>query len=560
VDFQDPTLKACASVSRRRATLRRVLANRHLRRVESAFLAFGAAELGVWVAVLVYAYQRGGTTLAGVIALVQLLPAAVVAPLASRWVDRRGAGTMLALGYVILAITVAATAVPILLGVASVVVYAAATTAACAVTLVRPAQSTLLPDLVSDPADLTAANAVTGWVESLSVLIGPALAGLMIELDGPGAALALFAVALAAGAVLTAPMAQSPQPELTGARAEGDHEYEDGETPRALLAALRQQPGSSVLLTLMGVEFIALGALDILEVVLAIQVLGLGPQGAGYLGAAFGFGGVLGGLGTFGLVGRKRMAEAILLGAAAGGAAFLALGVWPTVAGAFLLLGGVGAAHVLMDVACRTVLHRVMPVNVRGRVFGLLEGLAMLGLAIGSISVPALVAAGGAEAALGAVGGLLLASAIVSAPALRRIERASPTPVARLAALQGSELFGLLSPPVLEDLAAALIPHPVQAGEVVIREGEPGDRVYLVAEGELDVSVSDRWVAARGPGAVIGEIALLRDGFRTATVTALTPGLLYALERAPFLEALTGSAPASHAAERLVNERLSASG
>jgi CRP-like cAMP-binding protein len=153
-----------------------------------------------------------------------------------------------------------------------------------------------------------------------------------------------------------------------------------------------------------------------------------------------------------------------------------------------------------------------------------------------------------------------VASAVVSAPALRRIERASPTPVARLAALQGSELFGLLSPPVLEDLAAALIPHPVQAGEVVIREGEPGDRVYLVADGEFDVSVSDRWVATRGPGAVIGEIALLRDGFRTATVTALTPGRLYALERAPFLGALTGSAPASHTAERLVNERLSASG
>jgi hypothetical protein len=213
-----------------------------------------------------------------------------------------------------------------------------------------------------------------------------------------------------------------------------------------------------------------------------------------------------------------------------------------------------------MDVACRTVLHRVMPVNVRGRVFGLLEGLAMLGLAIGSIAVPALVAAGGARAALGAVGGLLLASAIVSAPALRRIERASPTPVRELAALQSSELFGQLSPPVLEDLAAALIPHPVKAGEIVMREGEPGDRVYLVAEGEFDVSIAGRHLVTRGPGAVIGEIALLRDGFRTATVTAETDGLMYALERAPFLEALTGSSHVRRAAEEMVAERLGAAG
>jgi MFS family permease len=543
-------------VSRRAATLRRVLANRHLRRVESAFLAFGAAEYGVWVAVLVYAYQRGGTTLAGVIALVQLLPAAVVAPIASQWVDRRGAGTMLRLGYVVQAITLTATAVPMLLDVAPVVVYAGAIATASAVTLVRPAQSALLPDLVSEPADLTAANAVSGWVESVSVLIGPALAGLMIELDGPGAALALFAVALAGGALLTASVAGTPVDEPVVEESAQD----DGpDTTQALITELRQQPGVPVLLALMAVQFVALGALDILEVVLSLQVLGLGPQGAGYLGAAFGAGGVIGGVGTFGLVGRRRLAEAILLAAAAAGAAFLVLGIRPTVAGAFLLLAGVGATRVVMDVACRTVLHRVMPATVRGRTFGLLEGLAMLGLAVGSIAVPPLVAAGGAQAALGAVGGLLLASALVSARPLRRIERASPAPAAELAVLQRSQLFGLLAPPVLEDLAAALIPHPVAAGEVVIREGEPGDRVYLIAEGRFDVSIAGRHVATRGPGVVIGEIALLRDGFRTATVTAETEGMMYELERAPFLEALTDSSHAQHAAEQLVAERLGAS-
>jgi len=406
-------------IGRHGATLRRVLAEPRLRRVESAFFAFGAAEYGVWVAILVYvyAYERGGATLAGVIAVVQLIPAAVVAPLATRIAERLSRGAALHLGYGTLAISLSATAAVLLLKAPAPVVYAGAVVAASAVTLIRPAQSALLPDLVSEPADLTAANVITGWVESGSLLIGPAIAGLMIGFDGPGAAVALFAVAIVLATILVAP--------LGGRSRETDFEAEQADDAGTVLAQLRGDSAVTLLLALVGVQFIALGALDVLEIVLAVHVLAIGPSGAGYLGAAFGAGSMIGATGTIGLVGRNHLAGTVLGGAAAIGVAFVAFGVWPTVAGAFTLLCGVGAAHAALDVASRTMFHRVVPDALRRHVFGLQEGLGMLGLAFGSIAVPPLVHAGGAEAALCAVGGLLIAVAAVAAPRLTAVERAA---------------------------------------------------------------------------------------------------------------------------------------
>jgi len=528
--------------------LRRVLTDHALRRVELAFFAFGVAEYGVWVAVLVYAYQRGGATLAGVIAVVQLIPAAVVAPLAARSADHRGAAATLKLGYALQALTLSATAAALLAGAPSVIVYVGAVVTASAVTLVRPAQSALLPSLVSEPADLTAANAVSTWMESVSVLVGPALAGVMIGIDGPGAALALFAAALLAGAVLVAPLAGA------GGFAVGD--AEDDPAGAGVLSALRDDPGVSVLLGLVGVQFIAVGALDVLEVVLAVSVLGLGPSGAGYLGAAYGAGAAVGAVGAFTLIGRPRLTATALAAAGVFGAAFVGLGAWTVVAGAFALICVVGAGHAVLDVASRTILHRVVPVTIRGRVFGIQEGLSMLGLAIGSILVAPLVHAGGAALATAVIGGLLVVATLFSAPTLGGIERAAPPPSAELAALRRSALFELLAGPVLEDLARALIARSVEAGVAVVREGDPGNLFYLVAAGEFDVSVAGRHIRTLVTGDGFGEIALLRDGIRTATVTARTRARLYALPREPFLEAVTGSHQVHQAAEELVSDRL----
>jgi hypothetical protein len=538
-------------MSQRAGVLRRVLANPRLRRVELAFLAFGSAEYGVWVAVLVYAYQRGGAAMSAAIAVIQLVPAAVVAPMGARLTERRGAGVALRLGYVVQALSIGACATAILLDAPAPVAYAGAVVAASAVTLTRPAQGALLPSLVDTPAELTAANVVSGWVESIGLLVGPALAGGVIAVAGSGAALALFAGTVFGSAVLVAP--------LSGPAGEGSEAEEEAQAnATSVLMLVRTERGVAAVLALGAVQFIAMGAQDVLEVVLALKVLGLGAAGAGYLAAAFGGGAIAGSIVALSLIGRHRLVGA-LLGAGVGwGGAFVALGAWPSVVGAFALLAAAGATHTVLDVSARTILHRVVPSQLHGRVFGVFEGLAMLGLAIGSLSVPAIMGLASVQAALIAVGALLVVVPLSTVATLRALERAAPNLDLELSLLRGSPLFAMLAAPVLEDLARALVREDTRDGDVIVRKGEAGDRFYLLAEGELDVSIGGVHVRTLTAGDGFGEIALLRDGVRTATVVARGPATLYALERAPFLEAVTGSYQARQAAEKIVADRLAA--
>lgn len=536
----------------RAMVLGRVLANRRLVRIELAFLGFGTAEYGVWVAVLVYAYQHGGTTTAAVIAVLQLIPAAITAPLAARAVDRRGAGVVLSAGYLLQALTLAACASLMLSHAAPGGVYATAVLAAMAVTLTRPAQGALLPGVVATPMELTAANAVSGWVESVSVLVGPALAGGWIAWHGPGAAIAFFAAVMVLAALGAA--------DLRDARVEAgtDPVPSEAEAASSLREALHGERGIAPVIGVMALQFVAVGALDVLSVVLALRQLDLGASGAGYLAAAFGAGGVAGGIGALALLGRERLVG-FVVGAALGWAgALVLLGLWPSVAGAFALLAVAGIGRSLLDISGRTIMHRVVPPAVYGRAFGLLEGFAMLGLAVGSILVPVLVSLGGVRTALLGVGGLLAAGTMAMLGRLRVLERATPSRARELALLRSFPIFSVLTAPVLAGLAQALTRETATDGEAVVREGQPGHHFYLVDQGKLAVTAGGRRIRTISPGDGFGEIALLRDGIRTATVTAEGPVTLYALERTPFLEALTASPQATATAHRLAAERLAA--
>jgi MFS family permease len=541
-------------LTQRGTVLRRVFASRTLRRVALAFLGFSCAEHGVWVAMIVYAYQQGGTTEAAVIAVVQLLPAAAVAPWASRLADRRGGAVGLWAGYVVQALGMGLTATLLFLDAPPAAAYAGAVVAASAVTLTRPAQAALIPTLVEKPAELTAANAVIGWVESASLFIGPALTGLLIGLSGPAASFAVFGVVVAGCALLVSGIARHAW-HATGVAA-----TEEDARATGAMAALREQPGAVALLAVCSIQFVAYGALDVLIVVLAVELLSLGASGAGYLNAAFGAGGVLGGIGTLWLVGRSHLAPPLVTAVLAWGLAFFVIGVWPSAIGAFLLFAVAGAAWTMLDVAGRTLLQRAMPPDVRGRVFGVLEGLSMLSLALGSLAVPALAALGGPRVAVGGVGALLILVAVASLRLVRNLDRAGAPLPEELELLRASPLFGMLSVPVLEDLARGLVQVDVPANQVFVREGEHGERFYLVGSGRVAVSVQGRQVAELGPGDGFGEIALLRDGIRTSTVTATEPLTLLALDRERFLAAVTGSPQAQLAAEDMAAERIRAHG
>jgi MFS family permease len=455
-----------------------------------------------------------------------------VAPLAAAVTDRRGGAFALALGYALQAVAMGATGALILAGAPPAGVYAAAVVAASAVTLSRPAQASLLASLVEHPDELTAATAVSGWMESASALAGPALAGLLIALDGPGLVFAAFAIAVGVSLLLVSRLQPMEPP---AADDDSDESQDDGVL--AGLRILRREAATRALVLVIAAEHLAIGALDVLVVVLAISALGLGSPAAGYLNAAFGLGATVGGLAAVGLIGARSISRPLVGAAIAWGVAFVVLGVARTAPIAFAVLPVAGLCQAVVDTAGRSLLVRVTPHAVLGRVFGVLEGLAMAALAAGSLLVPMLVALGGVRLALLGVAAVLVVAVTVPLATLRAVDRAVPRPDA-IRLLRGHPLFSSLPAPVLEGLARDLQADPVRAGRVVITEGDIGDRFYLIADGSFDVTIAGDHLRTLADGDGFGEIALLRDVLRTATVTARTDGLLYGLERQPFLDAL----------------------
>jgi MFS family permease len=527
-----------------------VFRNPELRRVELAFVAFNAAEWGTYIAMLVYAYKQGGTTTAGVVVTAQLIPAGIFAPFAGVLADRHGPARLLMLGYVAQAATIGATAIALVADAPPLAVYVLGAAVLGAITLTRPAQSAVIPGLARSPEELTATNVVSAWIESFSIFAAPAGAGILLGISGPGAVFASLAVVSGIGALLTLGL---PGPAGTAATEDEAGPIEESIAGFRLLA--RDRP-SRILVTILGAQYIGIGALDVLYVVLALGLLGLGQSGAGYLNAAFGAGGVLGIAATAALVGRPRLAPPLLVGLGIWAASLWVLAAWSTTIMAFILLAAAGAGRALLDVAGRTLLQRTAPTEVLSRIFGVLEGLANAGLAIGSILVPVLVAVAGEKAALIGIGSVLPLIAVVAGRGLLEIDRSATVPVTEIALLRSTSTFGMLGAPALERLARGLTPTSVPAGTAFIREGEEGDRAYVVADGELDVSIEGKHLAELHRGDLVGEIALLRGGIRTATVVARTDARLYELDSDAFFETVGGSRVAAGALDYLVDQRL----
>jgi signal-transduction protein with cAMP-binding, CBS, and nucleotidyltransferase domain len=183
-----------------------------------------------------------------------------------------------------------------------------------------------------------------------------------------------------------------------------------------------------------------------------------------------------------------------------------------------------------------------------------------VGLAAGALLVPVLIATAGVETAIVGAGAVFVLLAAVLGRRLMRVDEDADMPQVEIQLLRSIQIFAPLPAPALEGLARSLEPLSVAAGEVLIREGDPGDRYYAIADGQLRVTSEGKEIAVRGRGEGVGEIALIRRVPRIATVTAVTDARLYALEEGPFLIALTGHAPALRAVNAVVEDRLSQAG
>jgi len=223
---------------------------------------------------------------------------------------------------------------------------------------------------------------------------------------------------------------------------------------------------------------------------------------------------------------------------------------------AAVLLGCAGVGRTVMDVSGRILLQRVVFYDVLTRVFGVLEGLRMAALGIGSILASALVAALDARLTFICVGAALASFVLLNWRRLQGVDEAAVIPGAELDLLRGVPFLSVLPPSALELLAQAAVPMTAAAGKVIIRQGEPGDRFYVVASGRVGVAIDGKRVATEGPCDYFGEIALLEHIPRTATVTAQTDVELWTLDRDSFIEAVTGHPASTERARGVSQQRL----
>jgi len=538
-------------VVRARATLLAVAVaarNENVRRLELAWGAAIAAEWGHFVALGVFAYKGGGASAVGVAGLVRLLPAAFIAPVAASLGDRfrreRFLVAVMLLGAFALAASAAAA-----FSHQRVPVYVFAAAVGLSSTLVRPTLQALLPSLARTPEELIASNGATSTIESCGTLVGPLLAGVLLSATAVGAVFAVGAGAFLVAAALVMRvkvegwMAAPPE----GAGAGIGRQLAEG------FDAIVRVPGARLVGGLMVVQTFVRGCLNVLIVVAAFRLLHAGASSVGYMTAAIGVGGLLGALPAMTLSG-GRLAGSFALSLVCWGVPIALIAPRPYLAIALCMLAVVGAANSVEDVAGFTLLQRTISDDRLTRVLGLFWGIAMGAVAVGSLVAPLVVDTLGARSAFLLVGAILPLVSMAAYSRLTALDRTGAR-AAELEAIDRVPMFAPLSIAAKERLAIKLIPVSVVAGEQVVRTGEMGDRFYIVRDGELDVADDDRHRRARVAD-FFGEIALLRDMPRTATVTATVDSRLYALQRADFLGAVTGHGAAHTAGEAVVDARL----
>lgn len=534
------------------AAFRDVVRNESLRRLE---LAWAASVIGQWaylVAVSVYAYEIGGEAAVGLIFFLRLVPAALLAPFTGLLADRYRRDLVLLGSLLARAVLIGAAAVGVFLDVDPAFVYALAIGAAIATTPFRPAQAAMTPALAQSPRELTAANAVASTIESLAVFVGPAIAGLLL---GVTSIETVFLVNV--GLVLLSGLFVV---RLPASRPRREHETEASTVASEVLMGFRtigREPSLRLLIGLFTAQTFVAGALAVYVVVVAIELLELGDAGVGYLNSALGAGAIVGGVLALTLTGARRLSPAFMFGVVLWGAPLILLGIVPTTAAALLLLALIGLGNSFVDVATFTLVQRAVPDHILARVFGVIQMLWFAAVGFGAIAAPPLIDWLGLEGALIATGAALVGLVLVLWPAVAKIDARAVAPeVEELRILTSVPIFAPLPGMTLEHLAGRLVPLRLDPDTVIVREGDAGDRFYMVVEGVVEVSEYGRPIAELGAGGYFGEIALIRDVARTATVSAKTPVVLYALDREDFLAAVTSHEPSAEAAEEVVSARL----
>ena len=505
--------------------------------------------------------------LLGIVGAARILPYVVLSVPAGIIIDRFDRRIVLlvtdvARGLIMVVMTVVvATEGPVL------VVVLLAILATCFSCFFRPAIGAYLPSLVRDERELGPANSLFATLGELSFIVGPAIAGLIIAASDLTLAFAINAVTFGVIAIVlfTLPPGLPGKPSGgvdPGAELEAELEADAaaqaaaaGATPAAtateagirarLMLIRRPLIGMLTLDTVAGFMF---GGLSVITVLIAVDQLNAGEAGTGYLNAAVGVGGVLGAIGSGAILARRDLAPAMLVGALGLAVGFIVLGFSTVMAPALLAMGIIAAGSLVADIVSTTVFQRIVEDDLRGRVLGGMQTLQTGTYAAGAFLLPVLFSVFGPRVVLPIGGLVILVAGLVALAVLRPYLIREPDAAADvLTRVSRLPLFAGVPGPALDAAAGRLEPVTVRKGEVIVRQGDPADRFYVIESGSFVVDQQEAATGAvhrlrtMGRDEVFGELGLMHGTPRTATVTAETDGTLLALPGPAFLE-LVGSA------------------
>jgi MFS family permease len=545
-----------------------VFRNPSLRRINLALVGSVIGDWAFSVALSVYAYQNGGATALGLFSVARFLAMAVLASVLSILADKVDRRRLMIGADVIRVVLVLAAAAVVVADGPAMPVYVLAILVGVVGLTFRPAQASLLPSLATNPSELTAANVASSTVNSLGFFVGPMVAGLLLAVADVGAVLVFDALTFVWSAVMVfgvrraAVVVETTLGDETlievDESPDEDEPVEHGGGMLTEIAAgyhvILRDRDLRLIVALYVVQTFVYGCSAVYQVTIALDLLEMAESGVGVLNAALGVGGLIGSVVALVLSQRGKLSRDFGVGVVLWGAPLLLVAAFASLPAALIAMVLIGIGNSMVDVNAETIIQRLVPDDVLGRVFGALESAAIAGMAIGAAVMPVIIATVGLTAGLVMLGVGVTLLVVLAIPGLGRVDKTALAPEG-LDLLRGVPMLAVLPEHVIERLARSSERVMVSAGSPVFAEGDHGDRFYMIESGVARVSKAATTVAELHVGESFGEIALLRDVPRTATVTAVTDLTARAIDRRHFLPAVTGHADASQQAE-LVVDRL----
>lgn len=532
---------------------RDVVGNSDLRRLEIGRVWSVMGEAIASVALGVYAFTHSGALAVAGLVAVQMLPGALAAPLLSGVGDRFRRERVLLATELSRALIMALTAVLAYqrLAFAGIAVLAGCLSVASAT--FYPARRALVPLLVRSLRELTSANVASSTLQSGGLMLGPVVAGVLFAIDNDAVwpVFAAAAVSFALSAVGMLRIRDTREVRLPVGPLDGTTKRRSG------TRLVRSDPNLRTILAAFAVKNFARGAVTVLVVTIPLALLDLRSPAVGYLSAMIGVGGLTAGfLGGAALLHGKRLGRLMVAGLALWSVPMLVIAGVPTAVTAAASFAVIGLGNAVVDVSGYTQITRITADDVLARVYGLHESSRALAISAGSLVTAVVVDTAGTRTALVIAGVGVAIFAVTIRGRLARVDRESRIPTEPLELLTRSQVFGPLQPVALERLAATVRPVTVDAGTVIVKEGDQARVAYLIAEGLLDVVSAGKRVAELHDGDHFGEIALLDGSLRTATVVAVSDARLYAVDGDEFLTTVGGHPASARHARRTADGRL----